>query len=181
MSDYRRCYEPGGTYFFTVVTHQRRPILNSDVARKCLRLAMERERAKRTFEIIAFVLLPDHLHTIWTLPIGDSNYSLRWAKIKEDFTRAYLAEGGVEGNCSQSRQQRRERGIWQQRYWEHNCRDEDDLKRCVDYIHWNPVKHKLVSCVRDYPWSSFHKYVTLGEYEVDWGGENPCPRFSPPE
>ena len=173
MPEYRRIHEPGGTYFFTVVTHERRPILTCDLARSCLRTAIERERSKHPFEMFACVLLPDHLHAIWTLPRGDDTYSDRWAAIKESFTRSYLAGGGEEGTLSGSRVRHRERAIWQRRFWEHTCRDEDDIERCMDYIHWNPRKHGLADRVRDYPFSSFHRHVRAGAYDIDWGGTDP--------
>jgi putative transposase len=131
--------------------------------------------------LFAIVVLPDHLHTVWTLPAGDSDYSLRWAQIKEGFTRRFLKSGGAEATRSVSREAHRERGVWQRRFWEHTCRDEDDLKRCVDYLHWNPVKHGLVSRVQDYAWSSFQRFVRLGEYDLEWGRSNPCPGFETPE
>jgi putative transposase len=169
MPTYRRSYVPGGTYFFTVVTHQRQPILTSDLSRTCLRAALQAEQTVRPFDIVAFVLLPDHLHTVWALPGGDQNYSVRWQRIKGRFTDAYLAGGGSEAERLASRVRRKERGVWQRRFWEHAVRDEDDLKRCVDYIHGNPVKHGLVDRVAEYPWSSFHRWVRLGEYEPTWG------------
>ena len=169
MPNFRRYYVPGGTYFFTVVAHERRPILDSDVARSDLRAAIRAVRSKHPFTMTAVVLLPDHLHAVWTLPAGDADYSGRWAKIKEKFTRVHLRRGGAEGGVSRSRRGRRGRGVWQERFWEHTVRDEDDLKRCVDYLHSNPVKHGLVSRARDYPWSSFHRFVEAGEYEPGWG------------
>jgi putative transposase len=178
---YRRNYVPGGTYFFTLVTQDRQPILTSERARQCLRSAIRDVRQKRPFILFAIVVLPDHLHTVWTLPAGDSDYSLRWAQIKEGFTRGFLKSGGAEATRSASREAHRERGVWQRRFWEHTCRDEDDLKRCVDYLHWNPVKHGFVSRVEDYAWSSFRRFVRLGEYDLDWGRSNPCPGFDTPE
>src|SRR6266568_8209103 len=112
------------------------------------------------------VLLPDHLHSVWTLPNGDDGFSLRWQKIKEAFTRRFLQSGGVEGPATQSRLRHRERSVWQRRFWEHTCRNNEDLKRFLDYLHWNPVKHGLVQRVRDYPWSSFHRFVRLAEYQL---------------
>ncbi|MGD9127595.1 MAG: transposase [Planctomycetia bacterium] len=181
MSKYRRWFRKGGTYFFTVVTHQRRPILTSELGREALHNALEEIRQDRPFSIIAIVLMPEHIHTVWTLPPGDHDYSTRWRRIKGCFTRLYLSAHGQEGKQSDSRTTRQERAVWQRRFWEHTCRDEHDLKRCVDYIHWNPVKHGLVSRVRDYPWSSFERFVRLGEYSLDWGGINPCPGWEPPE
>jgi len=169
MPDYRRNFIPGGTCFFTVVTHEQRPILTSYLGRSILRRVILDERAKRPFKIVASVLMPDHLHAIWTLPPGDADYSTRWARIKSNFSRAYIQSGGQEGEPSSSRSRHAERAIWQRRFWEHTCRDEDDLKRCVDYLHWNPVKHGLVQSVAEYPWSCFHRFVREGEYESGWG------------
>ena len=181
MTHYRRNYVPGGTYFFTVVTASRRPIFQTDTTRALLREAIRRIQTKRPFETVATVLLPDHLHCIWTLPHRDSDYSTRWQQIKEGFTRAFLNAGGEEAVTSESRHNRRERAVWQRRFWEHTCRDEDDLKRCVDYVHWNPKKHGLVTNVCDWPWSSFHRFVTEGEYSADWGRDDPAPGFDAPE
>src|SRR5436190_4354516 len=136
MPNYRRNYVPGGTYFFTLVTHARRRFLTTALARVCLREALSDEQQARPFEIVAIVLLPDHLHTIWTLPPNDDKYSLRWAAIKESFTRKYLAAGGREGEISASRKKHRERAVWQRRFWEHTCENEDDLKRFFDCLHW---------------------------------------------
>jgi putative transposase len=171
MPNYRRNFVPGGTYFFTVVTHERRPILTDEAGRDSLRRSIHDVGLKRPFHLVAIVLLPDHIHAVWTLPPGDAKYSLRWAQIKEGFTRLYLESGGNEGRVTNSRSAHRERAVWQRRFWEHTCRDEEDLKRCVDYIHWNPVKHGLARSVREYPWSSFHRFVREGEYDPDWGRE----------
>jgi putative transposase len=181
MPDYRRWFVPGGTFFFTVVTAERRPILCSELGRYCLRKAMETIRARRPIEVVAFVLLPDHFHTIWTLPEKDADFPTRLRRIKDEFTSAYLVNGGSEAQRSESRQDKHERGIWQRRYWEHSVRDEDDLKRCVDYIHWNPKKHGYVLNVRDWQWSSFHRYVASSEYTLDWGAEDPAPGYNDPE
>ena len=159
----------GQVYFFTLVTHERRPFLTTDAGRSALREAIRHVRQTHPFRITAIVLLPDHLHAVLELPDGDSDYSTRWRLIKSQFTRRWRETGGMEGDTSQSRQQKGERGVWQRRFYEHTCRDENDLKRCVDYIHVNPLKHGLVQRVRDWPWSSFHRYVELGEYTSDWG------------
>jgi putative transposase len=181
MPNYRRWYVPGGTFFFTVVTWGRRPMLCEDLARRCLHEAFEEIRRHWPFELIAVVLQPDHLHAVWTLPTGDDKYSVRWKRIKEEFTRRYLKGGGEENSPNRSRERHGERGIWHRRFWEHTVRDEDDLKRCVDYIHWNPKKHGLVANVRDWPWSSFHRFVTLGEHTLNWGAEDPTPGYDDPE
>ena len=170
MPDYRRSYVAGGTFFFTLVTDHRRPILGTHRARRCLRESIENFRGDWFFTLVAIVLLPEHLHTIWTLPPGGNvDYPIRWKRIKEEFTRRFLGAGGNEAEPSDSRRRQCERGIWQRRYWEHTLRDEEDLKRCVDYIHWNPKKHRHVANIRDWPWSSFHRFVGLGEYTLDWG------------
>jgi putative transposase len=181
MPEYRRWYVPGGTFFFTVVTHHRRPILTGELARRCLHDAFERVRADRPFDLVAIALLPEHLHAIWTLPTGDSGYPIRWTQIKEAFTRRYLEAGGEEAPPSDSRVRRREWGVWQRRYWEHTVRDEADLKRCVDYVHFNPKKHAHVANVRDWPWSSFHRFVAMGEYTANWGADDPTPGYHAPE
>jgi putative transposase len=169
MPSYRRTYVSGGSYFFTVVTYQRADILLSELARATLRNTIEACRVYAPFQVDAFVLLPDHLHTIWTLPEGDSNYSFRWSFIKKEFTKRYLAEGGKELNQNKSREEKFERGIWQRRFWEHTLRDEKDFERHVDYIHYNPVKHGLVACPKDYAYSTFHRYVKQGVYPLEWG------------
>ncbi len=168
MSDYRRTRITGGTYFFTVVTEMRRPILTTETVRAALREAIQQARTTLPFQIDAWVLLPDHLHCIWTLPEGDANFSARWAIIKR----------GVSGCCaemvnapqSDSGRKRNERAFWQRRFWEHQIQDDADMARHQDYIHWNPVKHGLVKAVKDWPYSSFHKHVAQGTYPSDWGG-----------
>lgn len=181
MSRYLRYRLAGGAYFFTLVTFERAPLLTSAIGMQCLRLAFRAVRRRWPFELVAIVVLPDHLHCVWHLPAGDHDFSKRWQKIKEHFTRAYLEVGGREGRIGPSRGRRHERAVWQRRFWEHLCRDEADVKRHVDYIHWNPVKHGQASRVRDYPWSSFRRYVKLGEYGLDWGGSNPLPGFKAQE
>jgi putative transposase len=181
MSHYRRNYVEGGTYFFTVVTYRRRPFLTTDLAREHLRAAFQAEQSRRPFEVVAIVLLPDHLHTVWTLPRGDSNYPTRWRRIKEEFTQSYLAAGGSEVWQTRSRREHAQRGIWQRRYWEHTIRDQRDLERACDYIHWNPKKHGLVTSIKDWPYSSFHRFVAAGQYERDWGREDPTPSYDTPE
>mgnify|MGYP002626268412 CR=1 FL=1 len=181
MSDFRRNFVSGGTYFFTCVTYQRQPILTSDLARRCLRHSIEKVQRRFPFAAIATVLLPDHWHTVWQLPEADSRYPLRWRRIKEEFTRSWLMEGGRELEQTMSRKTHRHRGVWQKRYWEHTVRDERDLKKCVDYIHWNPRKHGLVSKVADWQWSSFHRFVAAGEYTATWGNVDPAPGWNAPE
>jgi len=169
MPNYRRFTVPGATLFFTVVTDQRRRFLVDSPARSCLRQAFQVVQQRYPFDIPAIVLLPDHLHALWTLPHGDAEYSMRWRRIKEEFTERYLALGGVEGPRSDSRQRRGERAVWQRRFWEHTIEDEFDFERHVDYIHYNPVKHGLVARPRDWQFSSFLRWVRQGHYPSDWG------------
>jgi putative transposase len=167
MPTYRRNFVAGGCYFFTVNLAERRLRLltdNIDLLRRAFRYA----RLRHAFAIDAIVVLPDHLHTIWTLPDGDGNFAVRWQLIKANFSRRLPKEERV----SSSRLRKRERGIWQRRYWEHTIRDEDDFARHVDYIHFNPVKHGHVERVAAWPFSSFHRFVRLGLYPEDWAGDS---------
>jgi putative transposase len=168
MRTYRRNRE-GRVYFFTLVTHERRPILTTDLGRSALRAAIEEVRSSHPFQITAIVLLPEHLHMVLELPLDDTDYSTRLRLIKSKFTRLWREGGGSEGVITRSRHRSQERGVWQRRFYEHTIRDERDLKRCIDYIHVNPLKHGLVKAVVDWPWSSSHRYVKLGEYSPDWG------------
>ena len=170
MSRYRRANTPGATWFFTVVTYRRQALLCDPELRQALRQAIEKVRVKRPFRIDAWVLLPDHLHCIWTLPPGDANYATRWGMIKRAVSMACAKEYKRPEWISHSKRRHRESTIWQRRYWEHRIRDERDFARHVDYIHYNPVKHGLCPRVIDWPWSTFHRYVGRGDYVIDWGG-----------
>ena len=174
MPEYRRAFIPGGTYFFTVVAHERRPFLTSDLGRSTLRAARRFVQERRPFNTQAFCLLPDHLHCVWTLPSGDAGYPERWQMIKSRFSRTYLAAGGEDGSRNPSRLRRREAALWQRRYWEHAIRDEGDFARHIDYIHYNPVKHGLVTRPADWPWSTFHRFVAEGGYDITWGAAPPA-------
>ncbi len=169
MSNYRRYFVPGGTFFFTVVTQDRAPILVSPEARAIHRDALTNCRQRVPFRIEAMVLLPEHIHVIWLLPPGDDRYALRWAFVKKEFTKMWLQAGGSERPISSARRGRRRRGVWQPRYWEHLISDENDFERHLEYIHYNPVKHGHVECPRDWPFSSFHRWVRTGAYEAEWG------------
>ncbi len=157
MPEYRRVRIPGGTYFFTVVTHERRPILCSPQSRAALRQAIVDTRRDRPFVSIAWVLLPDHLHTIWQLPEDDADYPTRWRLIKARFSRL-IGPTLLPVEIVASRDKRAERYVWQRRYWEHVIRNEDDLRRHVDYIHYNPVKHGLAADPEAWPYSTYHRY-----------------------
>jgi putative transposase len=164
MVRYRRNFVPGGTFFFTVTVADRRSsVLVERIA--ALRAAFRVTRSETPFAIDAIVVLPDHLHTIMTLPPDDSDFSGRWRRIKSLFTRRIAAQDETLQN------KRGEYAVWQRRFWEHTVRDETDFARHVDYIHYNPVKHGLVSRARDWPYSSFHRYVRQELLPEDWGGD----------
>jgi putative transposase len=171
MSRYRRPVN-GLTYFFTVVAHRRRPILCDDLIRTALRRGIETVRATRPFAIDAWVLLPDHMHCIWTLPQDERDFSLRWSAIKRFVSTAVRDEFHDPNALTTSRRSRRESTIWQRRFWEHLIRDERDLGRHLDYIHFNPVKHGYVQRAVDWPFSTFGRYVREGVYARDWGGSS---------
>ncbi len=167
MTNYRRNRLAGGTYFFTVVIAERRlDMLVQHI--EYLRAALRNEQQCSPFMNLALVVLPDHLHAVWRLPEGDSDYSSRWRRIKAGFTRALP----LNERISTSRQAKGERGVWQRRFWEHTVRDEEDLRLHLDYVHINPVKHGFVSRVSDWPHSTFHEYVRRKVYTLDWGGCN---------
>jgi len=146
MPEYRRRFQPGGTFFFTLVTDGRRQLFAQDSARRLLHESIDAVQTRWPFELMAIVLLPQHLNCLWRLPEEDQNYSTRWACIKKRFSQLWLASSVAEPPVSRSRQKHRECGIWQKRLWEHRIRDEEDLIHHVNYIHYNPVKHGLVRC-----------------------------------
>jgi putative transposase len=173
MSEYRRWMVPGGTFFFTVVCHERRWNLEHEPNVRLLGDVMRTVRKDAPFQTIAMVVLPDHFHCIWTLPRLDADYATRWKQIKRDFTVRFLAAGGADRRVSQSRRSRGERGVWQRRYWEHVVENEEELECLCDYIHYNPVKHGYASSPREWQWSTFARFVDSGQYDIDWGRTAP--------
>ena len=164
MSHYRRPHLAGASYFFTVALADRRSdLLVSHIDE--LRQAYRHVQSQYPFSTVAICVLPDHLHAIWRMPADSGDFSLRWRLLKTYFSRHFPT--AVDRSSSKIRQG--EKGIWQRRYWEHQLRDDDDLQRHVDYIHFNPVKHGLVSRACDWPYSSFHRYVARGWLPADWG------------
>ncbi|MGH8373019.1 MAG: REP-associated tyrosine transposase [Gammaproteobacteria bacterium] len=162
---YRRARVAGGTYFFTVNLADRR----SDLLVRHIgdfRQVLEKVKKAHPINIVAMAVMPEHLHAVWHLPEGDADYPMRWGLIKAGFSRRLTAVERIR----QSRKSKRERGIWQRRYWEHQIRDEADLVRHVDYIHYNPVKHGLVARPVDWPHSTLHAYIERGLLAPDWGG-----------
>ena len=166
MTEYRRAYAPGATWFFTVNLAQRQHSHLLVDHFDALRAAFRVVRVRHPYRTDALVVLPNHLHCLWTLPPGDSDFSTRWGLIKAGFSRA-IDKGERR---SQSRLARGERGVWQRRFWEHLIRDQEDFNRHADYIHGNPVKHAWVRRVIDWPYSTFHDYVKRGIYPADWAG-----------
>ena len=165
MPNYRRVWVPGGTYFFTVnLLERRRTLLVDHVS--ALRDAFRAVRIARPFELLAIVVLPDHLHCIWRLPAGDADNATRRRYLKRLFSQRLPRTERL----SAQRVRRKERGIWQRRFWERSLRDDRDVRQHVDYIHYNPVKHRHVQRVADWPWSSFHRYTRLGLLPRDWRG-----------
>jgi putative transposase len=165
MPQYRRSKFKGSVFFFTVVLSERSSnLLFTEIER--FRQAYRTVQQRRPFETIAICVLPDHVHALWALPEGDADFSIRWNLIKGGFSR------GLDPKLrSASKVAKREKGIWQRRYWEHAIRDDADMERHVDYIHFNPVKHGHVTRAADWPHSSFHRYVERGWLVADWGGD----------
>lgn len=162
---YRRNYVKGGTYFFTVNLLDRNKSLlveHIDLLRESIRFV----KSQKPFYIDAWVVLPDHLHAVLTLPDDDVDYSSRWREIKKRFSKSLPKTEFL----TQTRKRKNERGIWQRRFWEHTIRDDNDYWHHVNYVHFNPLKHGLVSQVADWPYSSFHRAVKQGIYANNWCG-----------
>jgi putative transposase len=164
MPEYQRIFIDGGTYFFTVVTYERRPLFENQIARDLYFSSISHIQYKHPFEQIAYCILPDHIHCIWALPINDHDYSIRWKLVKCKFSRLYQYQFGPLISANESRNKRGEVGLWQRRFWEHTIRDDADLYNHSDYIHYNPVKHGLVEDVVNWKWSSYHQYESDGYY-----------------
>jgi putative transposase len=161
---YRRSRVVGGTYFFTLVAADRHAapfVEHIDALRSAFRFV----RARRPFEIDAIVVLPDHLHVLLTLPEGDADFATRLMLIKQRFSLRIPPGDRIDA----SRAAKGERGVWQRRYWEHAIRDEEDLLRHIEYIHFNPVKHGHVLRAGDWPHSSIHRYIRRGLVDAGWG------------
>lgn len=162
MSNYRRLYVKGGIYFFTQVTDNRLAWLCTNIGRKALREAMINVSKKHPFSILAFVLLPDHFHCIFSLPSNDHDFSVRMRLIKSYVTKNYKQELLANFN-------KKENKLWQKRFWEHLIRDEEDLENHCNYIHYNPVKHGLCVNPQDWEFSTIHRFIAEEIYPEDWG------------
>ena len=154
---YRRTYIPGGLYFFTLATENRRKLLATADSIQILRQAFRHVMKNRPFVVEAAVILPDHLHCIWRLPKGDQDYPTRWRLIKTWFTKNSNLPSTL--STSHSKIKKVEKGFWQRRYWEHCLRDEADFLKHLEYIHFNPVKHGLVNRPEDWPYSTIHRNI----------------------
>ena len=163
MSDYRRAFSPGGCFFFTVVTYKRQKLFLNENNIIMLRKALRHVKNNHPFEIDATAILPDHIHTIWHLPKDDSNYSLRWRLIKHY----------VSTHIDTTTNHRKEKNIWQRRFWEHKIRNENDWRNNIDYIHYNPVKHGYVDHASNWKYSSYTNSLTKGWYDNSWGNSEP--------
>lgn len=181
MPEYRRAFSPGGTFFFTAVSYDRRPIWADAAHVALLREAVGHVQQNHPFNFDAAVVLPDHLHFLWTLPPGDADFSTRWRLVKSRFTTHFLRAGGREKSTGPSRTGKSERGVWQRRFWEHTIRDERDFEKHVNYIHYNPVKHGLATCPHKWAYSSFEQWVKTDIYERTWQCGCRRRRVEPPD
>ncbi len=169
MSNYRRLYVPGGTVFLTIVTYRRLPLLQGEENVQRLRHAITCVKHRYPFHFLAGVALPDHLHFLWSLPAGDSAYSRRVGLMKVLFTQSLRGPGARRDPLDASRRKLRESDVRHRRFWEHTIKEEDDLEPFLHYIHYNPVKHGLVTCRHLWPYSSFSRWIRAGFYPPDWG------------
>ena len=161
---YRRLRVAGGCYFFTVnLAEKKSRLLVTHV--DLLRASVRHVKQQHPFVIDAMVIMPNHLHAIWTLPEGDDDFSTRWSLIKSGFSRQIKATERI----SVSRQLKGERGIWHRRFWEHLIRDDQDYEHHINYIHYNPVKHGYVKLAADWQYLSIHRYIKLGILNEQWG------------
>ena len=167
---YRRSKASGGTYFFTVnLADRSSTLLVEHVAE--LRQAVRTVKQRHPFNILAWVVLPEHMHAVWALPFDDDDFSTRWMLIKMGFSRSIQRDESIAA----SRLRKGERGIWQRRFWEHQIRDENDLARHIDYVHINPVKHGHAGKASDWPYSSIHRYIRHGLLASDWAADANLP------
>jgi len=180
MPSYRRPKVSGATVFFTVALARRgSDLLLREVAR--LREAVWATQADRPFHADAWVVLPDHLHCVWTLPEGDRDFSTRWGAIKARFSMSMRRAGftppppigRVNGGVNPALRRKGEVGLWQPRFWEHHIRDQRDFDAHMRYCWLNPVKHGLAERPVEWPYSSIHRDIRLGRLEPEWSGPVP--------
>lgn len=169
MPEYRRAYIPGSIVFLTCVTYQRKPIFQSEDVIQLLRNALAQTQQEKPFKIVGAVILPDHLHFLWQLPLDDPDYSRRVGRMKALFTRLFRGHQTLPTDVSLSRQKHRECDVWQRRFWERSLCNSQEVNHYLNYIHYNRVKHGLVACPHAWSYSSFSRYVKRGDYLWDWG------------
>lgn len=176
---YRRVKQLGATYFFTLVTFDRVKLFADGNLVSCWHASVEKVRKRRPFTIEAEVILPDHLHMLWTMPDYDDDYATRIRLVKSDFTK-FLCARSATPSMLDSRMKKGERDVWQRRYWEHTIRDDDDFRVRLDYIHFNPVNHGLAKRAADWPFSTFQSWVVKGAYDPWWGSDDmpPLPEWA---
>ena len=179
---YRRVLQPGATYFFTLVTYERAKLFADATNVDRWRAAVAKVQRKHAFSIEAEVILPDHLHVLWTMPDSDADYATRIRLVKTEFTKSLVSSDPV-APVNISRAKKGEREIWQRRYWEHTIRNECDFQVRLDYIHYNPVQHALVDRAADWPHSTFQALVSKGAYDPWWGSNDmpPLPEWAQAE
>lgn len=168
MPNYRRLYVPGGTVFVTIATHRRVPLFEDAANVVRFREAVRTVMKDLPFDFVAAVILPEHMHLLWTLPTEDADYSKRIGRIKVEFTHSLRGVRAAPKHVSRSRRKHRDSDVWQRRFFEHTIQDERDFEEHLNYIHYNPVKHGHVSCPHAWPYSSFPKWVEQGGYPRDW-------------
>ena len=159
--NYRRYYVPNSIVFITQIVHTRTPIFNDNKDVDLLRETLRNVKELRPFSMLSYVFLPDHFHLLF-LPTGDSNFSQIMHSLKPNFTKAYKKRMNISGRMK----------FWQRRFYDHVIRDETDLKHHLDYIHYNPVKHRLVSRPEDWKHSSFLAWKQKGAYPDQWGWDS---------
>lgn len=163
---YKRYIQPGGTYFFTVVTYNRKRVFSNTNNISSFMNAINCVQNNHPFDNLAYCILPDHIHMIWKLPDNDGDYPIRWQLIKSDFSRNYK---NIDEIPTASRIRKHERMVWQRRYWEHYIRDDLDLKNHMEYVFYNPVKHRLAKSPFEWKYGNFSDYVSDGLYDQQWG------------
>lgn len=176
MSNYRRFFSKDyNIVFFTIVTNNRIPVLidNIEILRKSFLYAKE----KFSFEIVSAVVLNDHIHLI--LKLQSTNDYPEIIRLIKYYFSMHIKNGGQSGSVptlqvSDSKNKKREKGIWQRRYWEHTIRDEVDFNKHIDYIHYNPIKHGYVKMAKDWEYSTFKKFVNDGYYDANWCDFSKC-------
>ena len=162
---YKRLFVKNTYIFITIVTSKRRKILINNI--DILKRALKQTISHFNYEIYAICVLPDHLHML-IKPYETKDYPKIIQQIKRYFSNNIDKEQIENYTLTNSNINRKECDIWQKRYWEHTIRDESDLNKHLDYIHYNPVKHGYVNKAKDWKYSSFKKFVDMNLYKIEW-------------